>query len=112
MPKKTSAFVPRMILKFSFLGVIPVCAVGVAACSSSSSHDVALAIIAFDAADDGADAREDADADATPTDTNPETTIVALADIGFRSDTSDAGDDVKDTSDTGSFSVADVGFGG
>lgn len=102
MAKKTS-FVPSMLLKYSFLGVVPACAAGVAACSSS--HDVALAMIAFDAAD--AEVEADAPAD---TKVDSDSTIVALADIGFRSDTTEG--DANDAAETGSFGVADVGFGG
>lgn len=101
--RRSTAFVPRIVLTGAFLGVVPACAL--AACSSSSNgappDQVGVANIGFDT---GTDAGKDVVFGVADTsfccDTKPDDVLVVLADIGFRSDADadalDGDDDARD----------------
>jgi hypothetical protein len=111
-----SHFVPKAVFKVTFMAVVPACAVGAVACSSSvadvafdsGSHEdgpsVTVAAIGFVAevgfGPDAADARALGDGVA---EIGFDARIFTVANLGF-----DAGD-ARDGRDGG---VADVGFGG
>lgn len=106
MTSRRTAFVPRILLSTVFLGVVPACAL--AACSSTDNF-VALAVIAFDA-----DSGEEAEVLGVASDAFNDDSLIALADIGFRSDTDPDATDANDGSEAGdgaSDSKSDVPLG-